>query len=54
MNRGFQRRKVTLGIRGTARSQVLQGLRAGDEVRLANGVVPESGADANGDGNWTF
>lgn len=47
---GFQRRKVTLGIRGTARSQVLQGLRAGDEVRLANGVVPESGADANGDG----
>lgn len=39
--RGFVRRKLTLGIRGTARSQVLKGLRAGDEVRLAAGQAPE-------------
>ena len=37
---GFKRREVTLGIRGTARSQVLNGLRAGEQVRLASGVAP--------------
>jgi hypothetical protein len=41
---GFKRREVTLGIRGTARSQVLKGLRAGEEVRLASGAAP--GPDA--------
>ena len=38
---GFKRREVTLGIRGTARSQVLKGLRPGEEVRLASGVAPD-------------
>ena len=37
----FKRREVTLGIRGTARSQVLKGLRAGDQVRLASGVATQ-------------
>ena len=32
---GFERREVKLGVRGTARSQVLSGLEAGDEVLLA-------------------
>lgn len=32
---GFERREVKLGVRGTARSQVLSGLQAGDEVLLA-------------------
>ena len=41
--RGFKRREVTLGIRGTARSQVLKGLRVGEEVRLASGVAPDPG-----------
>src|SRR5690606_18824958 len=51
---GFERREVALGIRGTARSQVLKGLRAGDEVRLASGIAPdadagkEKSADAGG------
>lgn len=31
----FERREVMLGVRGTARSQVLSGLQAGDEVLLA-------------------
>lgn len=47
----FKRHEVTLGVRGTARSQVVKGLRAGDEVRLASGIVPDAGddkADANG------
>ena len=50
----FERRAVTLGIRGTARSQVLKGLRAGDEVRLASGIAPDAdngktdAADADG------
>lgn len=50
----FERRAVTLGIRGTARSQVLKGLRAGDEVRLASGIAPDANngktdaADADG------
>ncbi|MDI1251767.1 hypothetical protein [Thermomonas sp.] len=49
---GFKRREVTLGIRDTARSQVLKGLKAGENVRLTSGVAPESddaGATA-GDG----
>ena len=41
--RGFKRREVTLGIRGTARSQVLKGLQAGDEVQLASGLAPDAG-----------
>ncbi len=44
----FKRREVTLGIRGTARSQVLKGLRAGEEVRLASGIAPSTG-DAGAD-----
>ena len=47
----FKRREVTLGVRGTARSQVVKGLRVGDEVRLASGIAPDAGddkADANG------
>jgi hypothetical protein len=44
---GFKRREVTLGVRGTARSQVLKGLHAGDEVRLADGATP-AGDDAGG------
>jgi len=32
---GHERREVELGIRGTARSQVLAGLKAGDEVLLS-------------------
>ncbi|WP_407353570.1 efflux RND transporter periplasmic adaptor subunit [Luteimonas sp. R10] len=38
--RGFVRREVKLGVRGTARSQVLAGLRAGDEVLLSPGGDP--------------
>ena len=37
---GFKRREVALGIRGTARSQVTKGLRAGEQVRLASGIAP--------------
>lgn len=44
----FKRREVTLGVRGTARSQVLKGLRAGDEVRLADGASPAAD-DADAD-----
>lgn len=40
---GFKRREVTLGVRGTARSQVLKGLRAGDAVRLASGAAADAG-----------
>ncbi|MBW8807752.1 MAG: hypothetical protein JF591_02755 [Lysobacter sp.] len=50
----FLRRRIELGVRGPARSQVLSGLRAGDEVLLAEpGVVAaitapgEPGEDAN-------
>jgi len=32
---GFQRREIQLGVRGPARSQVLSGLREGDQVLLA-------------------
>ncbi|MBA3487119.1 MAG: hypothetical protein H0T88_08030 [Lysobacter sp.] len=32
---GFERREIGLGVRGTARSQVLRGLKAGDVVLLA-------------------
>ena len=50
----FKRREVTLGVRGTARSQVLKGLKAGDEVRLASGIALDAdqgkadAADAGG------
>jgi HlyD family secretion protein len=53
---GFRRREVKLGVRGTARSQVLTGLRAGDQVLLTpaadesmdkeKGNGPEVKADA--------
>lgn len=53
---GFKRREVKLGVRGTARSQVLTGLRAGDQVLLTpaadesmdkeKGKDPEVKADA--------
>lgn len=46
---GFKRHEVTLGIRGTARSQVLKGLNAGDAVKLADGEVPETDADKTAD-----
>ena len=46
----FVEREVTLGARGTARSQVLEGLAAGDEVLLvpaaAEPVADEAGEDA--------
>src|SRR5690606_5160991 len=35
--RGFEQREVALGMRGTARSQVLSGLAAGDVVLLSPG-----------------
>lgn len=38
--RGFQDREVELGMRGTARSQVLSGLAAGDQVLLSPGGDP--------------
>ena len=41
---GFKRREVALGIRGTARSQVTKGLRAGEQVRLASGIAPDAEA----------
>lgn len=42
----FERREVKLGVRGTARSQVLDGLAAGDSVRLVPSVEAE-GAEAD-------
>ncbi len=36
-------REVKLGVRGTARSQVLSGLKPGDEVRLSQVEVPAPG-----------
>ena len=38
--RGFQEREIELGVRGTARSQVLSGLDAGDVVLLSPGGDP--------------
>lgn len=43
----FKRREVALGVRGTARSQVLKGLQARDEVRLASGIMPGGEDDTN-------
>lgn len=40
-------REVKLGVRGTARSQVLTGLKPGDEVRLSQVEVPAPGDDAD-------
>lgn len=62
--RGFERREVVLGVRGTARSQVLSGLAPGDEVLLSPGGVElplkptggDAAADAgtaSGDGDTT-
>lgn len=39
-------REVKLGVRGTARSQVLSGLKHGDQVRLSQVEVPAPGDDA--------
>ncbi len=47
--RGFERREVQLGVRGTARSQVLSGLAAGDEVLLSPGGVELPLKPADGD-----
>lgn len=46
--RDFERREVELGVRGTARSQVLEGLEDGDEVLLSAGgrTLPIRGGDA--------
>lgn len=40
-------REVTLGVRGTARSQVVKGLKPGDQVRLSQVEVPAPGDDAD-------
>ena len=42
-------REVTLGVRGTARSQVLSGLKAGDQVRLSQVDVPAPGDEKDKD-----
>ncbi|WP_181444154.1 hypothetical protein [Pseudoxanthomonas sp. z9] len=42
-------REVKLGVRGTARSQVLSGLEPGDQVRLSQVEVPAPGDDAKDD-----
>ncbi|MCA0392611.1 MAG: hypothetical protein LCH70_00600 [Proteobacteria bacterium] len=47
--RGFTRREVQLGVRGTARSQVVSGLDAGDEVLLSAGGVELPLKPADGD-----
>jgi HlyD family secretion protein len=39
-------REVTLGVRGTARSQVVKGLKPGDQVRLSQVEVPAPGDEA--------
>ena len=44
---GFARREVELGVRGTARSEVLGGLEAGEEVLLV--AAGDEGDDADGD-----
>jgi len=40
-------REVKLGVRGTARSQVLSGLKPGDQVRLSQVEVPAPGDDGS-------
>src|SRR5690606_19714148 len=47
---GFEWRKVELGVRGVARSQVQSGLSPGDQVLLASAAVPEDVA-VGGDGD---
>lgn len=42
-------REVKLGVRGTARSQVLSGLKPGDQVRLSQVEVPAPGDDSDKD-----
>ncbi len=59
--RGHERRQIELGVRGTARSQVLSGLKAGEEILLSSaggepspgspgdaGMAGEDGGDAAG------
>lgn len=46
-------REVKLGVRGTARSQVLSGLKPGDEVRLSQVEVPAPGDDTKETGKDT-
>lgn len=43
---GFQRRRVVLGVRGPARSQVLSGLRAGEQVLLTDAGAIDAPAAA--------
>ena len=55
-NRGHERRKVELGVRGTARSQVLSGLKPGEEILLSPGSGtpapgPSGGTDPAGEGH---
>lgn len=40
-------REVKLGVRGTARSQVLSGLKPGEQVRLSQAEVPAPGDDGS-------
>ena len=44
--RDYVAREVTLGVRGTARSQVLKGLQPGDQVKLSQADVPAPGEEA--------
>ncbi len=46
----FQRRKVSLGVRGPARTQVLSGLSAGDEVLLEAGTPADASGSAKAAG----
>lgn len=45
---GYVSREVKLGVRGTARSQVLSGLEPGEQVRLSQVQVPAPGDDGSG------
>lgn len=51
--RGFEERAVELGMRGTARSQVLSGLEAGDVVLLSPGGDPAELLAPSGTGGDT-
>jgi len=44
---GFDRREVKLGVRGTARSQVVAGLVAGDDVQLTADDAAAGSADTS-------
>lgn len=50
---GYVAREVKLGVRGTARSQVLSGLKPGDQVRLSQVEVPAPGDESKDAGKET-